>query len=48
MTLDQLRAYRLVQFETQMTNYWRGEYEKAIMHKLRRQIERIENEGGHI
>ena len=38
----------LMQFQTQMSNYWRGEYEKAIMHKLRRQIERIENEGRHI
>lgn len=36
----------LMQFEMLMSNYWRGEYEKAIIHQLRRQIERIENEEG--
>ena len=36
----------LLQFETQMSGYWRAEYHNAIMQQLQRQIERIENEEG--
>lgn len=38
----------LWQFLSLMNVYWRGEFDNAVNRKLRRQIDRIENEGGDV